>query len=79
MAKQQFICTTCGFVGRPQKITKGDIGIELILWIFFIIPGLLYSLWRLSSKYDACPKCKNASMIPVDSPTGKKLIEENRQ
>ena len=79
LAKRQFVCTTCGFIGSPKKIVKGSILIELVLWLAFLVPGLIYSIWRLTTKYDACPKCKNASMIPVDSPTGQKLIGENKQ
>ena len=74
MAKQM-ICTSCGQVGTAKRITKGSIFIEILLWLFFLLPGLIYSIWRLSSKYDACPSCKNPSMIPVDSPTGRKLME----
>lgn len=72
------VCTTCGYVGEPQRITKGSTLIELILWLSFLIPGLIYSIWRLSSKYDACPKCKGISMIPVDSPIGQKVIGEHK-
>lgn len=79
MAKKEFICTTCGFIGSPKKIVKGSILIEIVLWLFLLIPGLIYSIWRLTTKYDACPKCKNASMIPADSPTGQKLISENKK
>lgn len=72
------ICTACGYVGKPQRITKGNTLIELILWLCFLLPGLIYSIWRLSSKYDACPKCKGASMIPTDSPVGQKVINEQK-
>ncbi|OGF22362.1 hypothetical protein A2Y83_04000 [Candidatus Falkowbacteria bacterium RBG_13_39_14] len=78
MAKQQFVCATCGFVGYPIKVVKGSIFIEIVLWLSFIVPGLIYSIWRLTSKYDACPKCKNASMIPTDSPMGQKLITNGK-
>ena len=77
--KTQFVCTTCGYIGFPNKVTKGSFLIELVLWLAFLIPGIIYSIWRLSSRYDACPKCKNASMIPVDSPMGQKLAEKNKQ
>jgi len=75
---QPLICTACGYIGKPQKTTKGNTLIELILWLFFLIPGLIYSIWRLSSKYDACPKCKGSSMIPTDSPIGQKVINEHK-
>lgn len=47
-------------------------------WII-IIPALIYSIWRLSSKYKACPECKHPSMIPANSPKGRKLIKEANQ
>jgi len=75
---KQFVCTTCGYVGSPKRITKGSILIEIALWLFFVVPGLIYSIWRLTTKYDACPKCKNASMIPADSPVGQKLVGKNK-
>ena len=75
---KQYVCTMCGYVGLPKRTAKGSLGIEIILWLCFLIPGLIYSMWRLASYHNACPECKNASMIPTDSPKGRKLVEENR-
>lgn len=75
MASEQ-ICPNCGFKGKSQKITKGSILIEIVLWLCMIIPGICYSLWRLTSKVLVCPKCKTAGMIDLDSPRGKKIIAE---
>jgi hypothetical protein len=75
MVKQQ-VCTTCGHIGIPKKIVKGSFGIEMILWLLFCLPGLIYTVWRLTTKADACPKCKNTTMIPIDSPMGQKLIKK---
>lgn len=74
----QMICPTCGTTGQPRIETKGSIAIEIILWLCFVIPGLIYSIWRLSSKYPACPACGAAGMIGVNTPRGQKLIEANR-
>ena len=71
------LCTACGYVGRSRRVTKGSIFIELFLWLLIIVPGLIYSIWRLTSKFDACPKCNNAGMIPADSPIAKKFRAEN--
>jgi hypothetical protein len=59
-------------------MTKGSLIIEIFLWLLIIIPGLIYSLWRMSSKYNACPKCKNDSMIPTDTPIGKQMLEKHQ-
>lgn len=58
-------CALCGYVGPAKRVTKGSFLIELLLWFFFIIPGLIYSIWRLSNKVKICPKCKHETLIPV--------------
>lgn len=70
------ICKDCGYTGHTERKTKGSILIEILLWCFFLVPGIIYSLWRLTTKYDACPSCSSASMIPLNSPQGKKLTKE---
>ena len=71
------ICTNCGFSGPGKRSMKGSFIIELGLWLFLIIPGLIYSIWRQGTKaYNVCPKCSYPNMIPSDTPIGKKLISE---
>lgn len=70
------VCPNCGYVGKPKKKTKGSFWIEVILWLMFIVPGILYSVWRISSREKVCPKCGNPHMIPLDSPRGRKVLEE---
>lgn len=75
--KKESVCNACGYVGYPKKVTKGSILIEFVLWLCLIIPGLIYSIWRMTSRYTACPNCKTPnSMIPTDSPIGKKLLAD---
>lgn len=75
MAKNE-ICSNCGYMGQAKKVTKGSILIEIVLWLCFLIPGLIYSIWRLTSKHLACPKCGAQNLVPLDSPRGKKLQRE---
>lgn len=72
------ICQNCGTRGEPKTITKGSIAIEIVLWICFIIPGLIYSIWRLTSKQQGCPSCGQPGMIGVDTPNGRALAEKLR-
>lgn len=67
MAKEMF-CKRCGTVAKPKREFKGSIFIEIVLWVCFVIPGLIYSLWRMSSSVQVCPKCKSSELIPTDSP-----------
>ncbi len=73
---ESYICTSCGYRGKPKKWTKGSFAIELLLWFFFLIPGLIYTIWRLTSKAEVCPSCKQPTMIPLHTPMGQKLMRE---
>jgi hypothetical protein len=74
---KKLVCTQCGYVGKPKGAIKGNTLIEIILWLFLIIPGLIYSIWRSSSRYKICPQCKSSTLIPVDSPRAKKIMSES--
>lgn len=78
MAKEM-ICTQCGTVGNGKKSAKGSFLIEVILWLCFLIPGLIYSIWRVSGNKPACRSCGSASLVPLDSPVGQKLKREHGQ
>jgi hypothetical protein len=73
MAKkiQMSVCTACHFVGKPKP--KGSGAIELVLWLFYLIPGLIYHLWRHGGG-NKCPECGGAAMIPAHTPRGKELL-----
>lgn len=64
-------CAACGHAGAPEANTPGSIWIEVVLWCFFLIPGLVYSIWRHSKRHPACAKCGAASLIPTDSPVAR--------
>jgi ssDNA-binding Zn-finger/Zn-ribbon topoisomerase 1 len=71
----KMICPNCGFQGSPIK-RPGNFIIELLLWCFALVPGLIYTIWRYSSSQKFCPKCNRPGMISVDSPRGQKLLKE---
>lgn len=62
---QKMKCAFCGYEGRAQKMTKGSFILEVVLWFFFIIPGFIYSIWRLMNKVKVCPVCHHESLIPI--------------
>lgn len=74
MNKKEYVCRNCGYIGKPKKMTKGSMLMELVLWLLLLVPGIIYSVWRMTTRYEACPKCGSANMIPTDSPEGQKLI-----
>ncbi|MDI6844923.1 MAG: hypothetical protein QME28_02175 [Candidatus Saccharicenans sp.] len=67
-------CTNCGFVGRPKKYTRGSLVREIILWLLAVVPGIFYSVWRISTRYEGCPECGAPLMIPENSPIARKIL-----
>ena len=68
-------CLDCGFVGNPEEYRPGATIIELGLWLLFLVPGLIYSIWRLSARYHGCAKCTSKRVVPIDSPIAQAAIE----
>lgn len=71
--KNACICSNCGCIGKPKTVTRGSIFIEIVLWLAMLIPGLIYSIWRLTTRYKACPKCLADHPIPLNTPRGRQL------
>ena len=40
------------------------------------LPGLLYSLIRLGRSYRGCPVYAGRTMVPLDSPVGRRMLAE---
>jgi hypothetical protein len=70
------ICSTCGTTGKSKRVTKGSMLMEILLWCCFLVPGLIYSIWRLTTRHDACPACGSVHMVPLNSPAGKKMAAQ---
>lgn len=83
----QIVCTSCGTVAHPKKVTPGNLLTELALWFFPIVAGVLfwplflllvpvlaYSIWRMSACHLACTACGQTTIIPVASPSGQKFL-----
>lgn len=73
---KKMICSNCGTVGKPKKHTKGSMLTELFLWLLMVLPGILYSAWRMSTKTMICKTCGSADLLPVNSPRGQKLASQ---
>lgn len=61
-------CATCGHEGKGKTHTRGSLLIEIVLWLCFLVPGLIYSLWRHASRHKVCASCGAAALVPLSSP-----------
>jgi len=50
--------------------------LEVLLWITFILPGIAYSLWRLTNKITVCPACSNENLLPMNTPKGQIMYQD---
>jgi hypothetical protein len=71
---EPMICTQCGSVTSPKRFVPGSIVITLILLVFFVIPGLIYEIWRHSSAYNVCQRCGSRNLVPPSSPFGQDMV-----
>lgn len=73
MAEQK-LCTVCGTVGNTKRDMKGSILTEFLLWCFFLLPGLIYSIWRHSTVAQVCRNCGSPAVIPLGSPVAQQVL-----
>lgn len=71
MAKKQY-CPHCGTIGKGT--VRGSLAITLVLLFFFIVPGIIYELWRESGGRKKCKSCGVFGLIPIDSPKAQELM-----
>ena len=67
---RNLICNDCGTSGKTKTVTRGSIFIEIILWLCLIVPGLIYSIWRLTTRRKACAACGSTHLLPLETPGG---------
>jgi len=72
--KRGFICQECGEIGWPRKIVPGSFLLEVFLYFLFVIPGLIYTVYRSSHRQEVCPVCR-ARMLPLGSAGGHQVVQ----
>lgn len=73
---KKHVCKDCGTKKAPYIGRKGSLLLEIFLWFMFIIPGIIYTLWRFSNFQKTCPKCGSTSIVAHDTPMGKKITQQ---
>lgn len=77
VAKKPVVCLDCNSVKKPFLKIPGFFLGELVLWLLFLVPGIIYTIMRHTLAYDCCWICGSKRIVPVDTPKGQELTEQN--
>ena len=72
------LCTRCMGKVVPKTAEKGSMAIEIVLWLFFFLPGLIYSIWRRTNESKVCPACTSPDLVPFQSERAKSIFGETK-
>ena len=70
------VCGNCGHHAPALVVKRGSVGISVIGWLVFLPAGLLYSLWRLSTRHLVCESCGSTALVSPESPVGRRMLRE---
>ena len=72
------LCTRCLEKVIPKLEAKGSTGVEIVLWLFFLVPGLIYSIWRRAEELRICPSCGSQDLVPFQSERAKSVLGDSK-
>lgn len=75
LSNDEYICPTCGHMGRAALQLRGSSIVERLLWLLLIVPGPLYSYWRRQGGQVECAGCGDSHIVKVDSKLGLVMLE----
>ena len=64
---KKYVCMECGCQRDPINAKRGLLVIEIFMWLLYIFPGIIYSIWRRVRKQQVCPNCRNPSVVLTSS------------
>lgn len=73
--RNRWVCEQCGAIRTPKLITPGSGFIAILLCFFGCLPGIIYTVWQLTSQKKACPECDSTRVYALDSPRGSREYE----
>lgn len=69
------VCPNCRSVIHPARVTPGSTFLEVLLWLCFLLPGILYTAWCSANKKTVCPICGAQNLVPLSTPAGQALVK----
>jgi hypothetical protein len=71
MAREIMFCALCHVRGPVKTRARGSFAVEAVLWLCFCAPGIVYSIWRLTSSRPVCLACGSDQVVSLDSPRAR--------
>lgn len=68
------VCQNCGHVDLPSRKQRGHTLITIILLFFWIIPGIIYYIWRSTDRSLRCDRCHSINVIPMDTEAARMYV-----
>lgn len=69
----RYVCTRCEQETPKVRNVPGSTLLEVLLYLFGLLPGIIYSLWRRSNAEEGCQHCGAEEIVPADSPRARRL------
>jgi hypothetical protein len=64
----QFPQAVSFFQTLMSRYKAGAFGPVAGLWLALLVPGVLYTFWRLAARHEGCGRCENSRVVGLDSP-----------
>jgi len=64
---KKYVCMECSCQRDPIWVKRGWLIVEIVMWLLYILPGVIYSIWRRVRKQQVCPNCLNPTMVLTTS------------
>jgi hypothetical protein len=67
-----YVCLRCRAYRRPRRELRGSPALELVLWLAFVVPGLVYATWRHLGARHVCAVC-GVVLVDDEAPEAREL------
>jgi predicted nucleic-acid-binding Zn-ribbon protein len=71
---EQVICANCGRKWSKRELAGSGTGCIIAVILFISVIGVVFLPFVWGKK--KCPKCGSTNIVPLDTPRGRKLLEE---
>lgn len=72
-ASTPYACTRCHSVAPARMLNPGSLLTEILLFCLFVVPWIIYAIWRRQARKLVCSVCGADAIVPVTSPEGARI------